>query len=112
MGLNNTSTCLHHISSHIKTKGQANLVGKDIERFESFCHELHSTCDAVPVGCHENSITMPFRLRLAPPKNQPVLLSSERLVHAGNEGRDLLLTVAEVTSLDEMVKQNGGQLGL
>lgn len=50
---------------------------------------------------------MPFRLRLAPPKNQPVLLSSERLVHAGNEGRDLLLAVAEVTTLNEVVEQRG-----
>lgn len=75
-------------------------MGKDIERFESFCHELHSTWDAVPVGCHDKFIPMPFRLRHAPPKNQPVLLSSDRLVHAGNKGRDLLLTVAKVTTLD------------
>lgn len=38
------------------------------------------------------------------PRNQPVLLSSDRLVHAGNEGRDLLLAVAKVTTLDA-VKQ-------
>jgi hypothetical protein len=54
------------------------------------------------------SNTMPFRLRHAPPKNQPVLSSSsERLVHAGNESRDGLLTVAKITSLDEMSKLLG-----
>jgi len=31
-------------------------------------------------------------------------VSSERLVHAGNEGRDLLLAVAKVTTLDEVVE--------
>jgi hypothetical protein len=34
-------------------ESQDRVVGKDIERFESFCHELHSTWDAEPVGCHE-----------------------------------------------------------
>jgi len=42
-------------------------VGKDIERFESFCHELHSTWDAEPWGVMKSN-TMPFRLRHAPPK--------------------------------------------
>lgn len=50
---------------------------------------------------------MPFRLRHAPPKNQPVFVSSKCLVHAGNEGRDLLLAVAQVATFDEMVEQRG-----
>jgi hypothetical protein len=54
------------------------------------------------------SNTMPFRLRHAPPKNQPVLSSSnERLVHAGNESRDSLLAVTKVTSLNEMSELKG-----
>jgi hypothetical protein len=41
------------------------------------------------------------------PKNQPVLSSSsEHLVHAGNESRDSLLTVAEVTTLNVVEEPN------
>jgi len=57
------------------------------------------------------SNTMPFRLRHAPPRNQPVLSSSEHLVHAGNEGGDGLLPVSKVTTFDKVIKQRGRQLG-
>ncbi|KAL2028807.1 hypothetical protein VTO58DRAFT_109837 [Aureobasidium pullulans] len=37
----------------------------------------------------------------------PVMQGPKCLVHAGNKGRDLLLAVAKVTTLDEMVEQRG-----
>jgi hypothetical protein len=82
-------------------------VGKDIERLRAFamsCILLVMQSPWVVI----KSDTMPFRLRHAPPKNQPVLLSSGRLVHAGDESRDSLLAVAEITSLDKVSKLKGG----
>ena len=53
------------------------------------------------------SNTMPFLVRHAPPRNQPVLSSSEHLVHAGNESGNGLLSVSEVTTRNIVLELKG-----
>jgi hypothetical protein len=83
-------------------KNQNKVVGKDIERLRAFAMSCILLVMQSPWVVMKSN-TMPFRLRHAPPKNQPVLSSSkEHLVHAGNKSGDLLFAVAQVTSLDKM----------
>jgi hypothetical protein len=77
------------------------VVGKDIERLRAFAMSCILLVMQSPWVVMKSN-TMPFRLRHAPPKNQPVLLSSGRLVHASDESGDGLLSVSKVTTFDKV----------